>query len=116
MPTGSDRTRAVRKLKRLAALFILVLVILAQSGVLLWAELGMVRLYRKIGSPISAKVIHCRYRPSCSAYGLQALERDGFWRGNLKIAGRLTMCSPIGMLIDAVSEPQPDVTTAPSRP
>jgi hypothetical protein len=38
----------------------------------------------------------CRYRPSCSAYAIGALERYGALRGGLLAAKRLLRCHPWG--------------------
>ena len=38
----------------------------------------------------------CRYRPSCSAYAITALQRYGAWRGGLLAARRLLRCHPWG--------------------
>ncbi|MBI4597170.1 MAG: membrane protein insertion efficiency factor YidD [Candidatus Omnitrophica bacterium] len=42
------------------------------------------------------KLQSCRFLPSCSSYACQALERYGFWRGGMKIVGRLLRCHPLG--------------------
>ena len=68
----------------------------------LWAvplELGAIRAYRSYVSPLAGRFATCRYEPTCSAYALTALEQDGFWRGNAKIAVRLLRCSPLGLLL-----------------
>ncbi len=76
--------------------------VLAASGFLLKMEIGVIRLYRQVGSPVSRQVITCRYQLSCSRYALSSLQTEGFWRGNGRIAQRLVMCSPIGWVIDKV--------------
>ncbi len=76
--------------------------ILAGSGLLLEMEIGVIKLYRQVGSPVSRRVITCRYRPSCSRYALLSLQTEGFWVGNGRIAQRLFMCSPIGWVIEKV--------------
>lgn len=91
------RPQTKRNLLRLTILTVCFLV-LAQSGILLALELGAVRIYRSIGSPISARVVTCQYEVTCSTYALDALRHHGFWQGNRLIAGRLLMCSPIGWL------------------
>jgi len=75
-----------------------VFLVLVQSGMLLALELGAVRVYRSIGSPITGRLVTCQYEVTCSAYALDALRTHGFWQGNRLIAGRLLMCSPIGWL------------------
>lgn len=34
----------------------------------------------------------CRFEPSCSAFGLEAYRRYGFWRATAKTVGRLARC------------------------
>lgn len=34
----------------------------------------------------------CPFEPSCSAYGLEAYRRFGFWRATAKTVGRLARC------------------------
>ena len=36
----------------------------------------------------------CRFGPSCSAYGLEAIERHGAWRGGLLTVKRIGRCHP----------------------
>lgn len=52
----------------------------------------LVRLYQVTLSPIFGPV--CRYYPSCSAYGVTALERFGPLRGTWLTARRLLRCHP----------------------
>ena len=53
-----------------------------------------VRAYRMVASPW---VGHgCRFRPTCSAYALDALERHGAWRGLALTLRRIGRCHPWG--------------------
>lgn len=63
-------------------------------------ELAGIRFYRAHLSPIAAYTARCRFHPSCSAYGLLVLQRDGFWKGNAELALRLLRCSAPGYLVD----------------
>ena len=36
----------------------------------------------------------CRFRPTCSAYGLEAFEKRGFFAGMILTAWRLLRCQP----------------------
>ncbi len=62
--------------------------------------LGMIRLYQKTLSfdhgPLSKLYPHgyCRFHPSCSEYGYQAIERDGLIRGGGKTLYRILRCNP----------------------
>ena len=37
----------------------------------------------------------CRFYPSCSHYGIEAIERHGPWRGSWLTVKRLLRCSPL---------------------
>lgn len=76
---------------------------LAQSGVLLQTEIGAIRLYQRVGSPLLSHFVRCRFDPTCSHYAVQVLERDGLWKGNLETAVRLIHCSPIGWAYDQIA-------------
>ncbi|CAN5393313.1 membrane protein insertion efficiency factor YidD [soil metagenome] len=79
---------------------------------------GLIRLYRlvpKMGE-------HCRFHPSCSAYGLEAVQVHGAIRGGWLITKRLARCQPWGGTgLDPVPprrrRPSPhDGTTTPMAP
>lgn len=66
--------------------------------------LGMVDLYQREGRPLTKTYIACRYRPTCSEYSRQAVERFGLPRGIVLTVKRLASCRdgvPIGT-VDAV--------------
>lgn len=52
----------------------------------------LIRLYQRTLSPIFGPV--CGYYPSCSAYGVTALERHGLLRGTVLTAWRVLRCNP----------------------
>ena len=54
--------------------------------------LGLILFYRKYLSPL--KSTKCPYFPSCSQYGLEAVERFGFVRGGFLIIWRILRCNP----------------------
>ena len=56
--------------------------------------LALIRFYRKGVSPWLPPT--CRYTPSCSAYGLEALTRCGALRGGWLTVRRLLRCHPWG--------------------
>ena len=57
--------------------------------------IGFVRLWRRIISPLYGDV--CKYHPTCSAYGLRALETHGAIRGSWLTIRRIGRCHPWSM-------------------
>jgi hypothetical protein len=62
--------------------------------------LFIIRFYQKTISPDHGvfKNNHpfgcCRYYPTCSEYGYQAIRKYGVLRGSLKALGRILRCNP----------------------
>ncbi len=54
--------------------------------------MGLVRVYQLLVSPMFAS--SCRFYPSCSAYGLEALRVHGAVRGTWLTVRRLLRCHP----------------------
>lgn len=60
----------------------------------------LIRIYQKTFSPDHglAKALHphgyCRYYPSCSEYGRQAIEKNGLLIGVPKTIWRVLRCNP----------------------
>jgi putative membrane protein insertion efficiency factor len=54
--------------------------------------LAVIRFYRQWISPLLGP--RCRFIPSCSAYGLEAISRHGPWRGSWLTLRRLLRCHP----------------------
>ena len=54
----------------------------------------LVRLYQYVISPLLPG--SCRYTPSCSAYGIEALQRHGAFRGGWLTLRRFLSCHPWG--------------------
>jgi uncharacterized protein len=52
----------------------------------------MIEGYRLILSPVLGG--HCRFVPSCSVYGAEAVGRHGALRGSLLTVRRLLRCHP----------------------
>ncbi len=52
----------------------------------------LIALYRRWISPLLGP--RCRFIPSCSAYGLEAIQRHGAWRGGWLTLRRLLRCHP----------------------
>jgi putative membrane protein insertion efficiency factor len=55
-----------------------------------------VRAYRAVRGALRPGVSTCRFIPSCSAYGLEALETHGAVRGSWLTLRRLGRCHPFG--------------------
>jgi hypothetical protein len=53
---------------------------------------ALVRFYQRFIS--SMKPPTCRFYPSCSEYGAQAIARRGLWRGGLLALWRVLRCNP----------------------
>ena len=64
----------------------------ASPGPLALLLLALIGLYRQWISPLLGP--RCRFIPSCSAYGLEAIERHGVWRGGWLTLRRLLRCHP----------------------
>ena len=54
--------------------------------------IGMLKTYRTIISPLYGDV--CRYFPSCSAYGLEAVTQHGACKGTALSIWRVLRCNP----------------------
>lgn len=61
-----------------------------------WLLIGIlpIRLYQLTLSPFIG--FHCRYQPTCSAYGIEAIERHGLIKGVALTLRRLGRCHPWG--------------------
>ena len=49
---------------------------------------------KKISPWRNKRGAHCRFYPSCSNYGLMAIEKYGFLKGWMKTMGRICRCNP----------------------
>ena len=54
--------------------------------------LGVIRFYQRTISPQLGN--NCRFEPSCSEYGIQAIEKYGVLRGVPRTAWRIARCNP----------------------
>ncbi len=54
--------------------------------------IGLIKFYRKYISPL--KSTKCPYIPTCSQYGLEAIEKHGAFKGSLLAAWRILRCNP----------------------
>ena len=58
-----------------------------------WVVLGLFRAYQAIISP-ALPPDTCRYYPSCSHYGYQAVYRFGVFKGTVLAIWRVLRCNP----------------------
>ncbi len=54
----------------------------------------LIRIYQLIISPILPNA--CRYTPTCSEYGMQAIKKYGAWKGGWMALKRISRCHPWG--------------------
>jgi putative membrane protein insertion efficiency factor len=52
----------------------------------------LIRLYQKYLSPM--KSTRCPYYPTCSQYGLEAIEKHGAFKGGILATWRILRCNP----------------------
>lgn len=52
----------------------------------------LIRFYRRSISPL--KSTKCPYHPTCSEYGLEAVEKFGAFRGSFLALWRIVRCNP----------------------
>lgn len=63
--------------------------------------IAAVRGYQRVGRPILAGYVQCRYRPTCSQYSLETVRRYGLRKGLSLTAARLWRCRssvPLGSI------------------
>ncbi len=56
--------------------------------------IGLIRLYQIVISPWLAP--SCRYTPTCSQYGIEALKKYGLIKGGWLTLKRIVRCNPWG--------------------
>jgi uncharacterized protein len=54
--------------------------------------IGIIRFYQKVISPLKPPT--CRFYPSCSHYGLEAIKRFGAIKGGWLTIKRISKCHP----------------------
>ena len=55
--------------------------------------IALIRGYQRCLSPLLTP--SCRFEPSCSQYGVEALRERGLLRGSLQTGWRLLRCNPL---------------------
>ncbi len=54
--------------------------------------LALIRFYQRAISPWFPA--RCRFRPTCSAYALEAIQKHGAWKGGRLAVKRFCRCHP----------------------
>ena len=64
--------------------------------------LSLIRFYQRSISPFFPA--RCRFRPTCSAYAMEAIGKYGAWKGGFLALKRFLRCNPVhkGDLYDPV--------------
>lgn len=57
-----------------------------------WLLLWLIRMYQIIISPLFPAA--CRFQPTCSQYGIEALQSHGILRGCWLLVIRILRCNP----------------------
>ncbi len=104
MRTGADARPSRRPRASLAPLALAAFVGLAAGDALrptsdqngTRAALAVIDGYRATVSPVFAKtrLVRCRFTPTCSEYGREAIARFGWTRGGALTAARILRCHP----------------------
>ena len=104
--------RAMRKF-RVIALAIVVLVVVHDfavphgRGLAARSALLVIDEYRAHISPRLRGRIVCRFRPTCSAYGREAIRKYGFGKGAAMAVWRIARCGPWTKMGTVDQLPQP---------
>jgi len=56
--------------------------------------IGIIKIYQNMISPLLPA--RCRYRPTCSEYGVQAIKKHGVFKGGCFTIKRVLTCHPWG--------------------
>lgn len=56
------------------------------------AYIALVRGYQSVGRPLTEGFVQCRYRPTCSRYSIEAVQRYGLRKGLALTSSRLWRC------------------------
>lgn len=101
-PAPADRSSDARRDRRavllalailFAPLFIHDLVSPPSRDWTVRASVTAIRGYQRWVSPFVG--VKCRFKPSCSNYGLGAIQKYGFFVGSVKTAWRIVRCNPL---------------------
>ncbi len=70
------------------------IIIHAISTLFRWLFVGLIRVYQGAISPYLPP--SCRYTPTCSQYGVEAINKHGPFRGGWLTLRRIVTCHPWG--------------------
>lgn len=56
--------------------------------------IGLIKLYQNLLSPLLGA--QCRYTPTCSQYGIEAIKKYGAFKGGWLTLKRIGRCNPWG--------------------
>lgn len=59
---------------------------------LAWPALTLIRLYQRLISPMLPPT--CRFQPTCSEYGYEAISTHGLFKGGRLAIWRVLRCNP----------------------
>ena len=68
--------------------------------------IALIRVYQRAISPLLGP--HCRFHPTCSQYGIEALRRFGVVKGSWLALKRVLKCHPLNPGGDDPVPPKPD--------
>ncbi|MGL9735082.1 MAG: membrane protein insertion efficiency factor YidD [Symbiopectobacterium sp.] len=68
--------------------------------------IGLIRGYQLVISPLLGP--HCRFRPTCSQYGIEAIRRFGMIKGSWLTLKRVLKCHPLNPGGHDPIPPKPD--------
>ncbi|MEK3937564.1 membrane protein insertion efficiency factor YidD [Sporosarcina sp. FSL W7-1349] len=54
--------------------------------------IGLIKIYQKVISPLTPP--SCRFYPTCSHYGIEAIAKHGTWKGGWLTIKRISKCHP----------------------
>lgn len=99
-PSARPAARRPRRGQRIAlavALYLAVESLLpAAAQPSAWVLRGLIAGYRATLSKPMGRVVTCKFRPTCSQYGLESIEKHGTVVGFVRTVARLCRCSPWG--------------------
>jgi hypothetical protein len=100
-PIGSETTRKSTRIKLVAAAVVVTALLafdLSRPSRAQWSArglLGAISLYQATLSPLMGRAgVRCRFVPTCSHYGADAIRKHGALIGSLRAMWRVARCGP----------------------